>query len=646
MTAIRRDHIGPEAEAQIDGRSVQGRWTARYVRAATDDPAARAAFFSVQDAERWAFALAEGDGARYLAERLAEYLWKLRATSDDWPAVLHTWLADPAQWRGVDAGAVRFACGRIERSFPGGSLMLAWLGMPGVSVIDRFGNAAWLDTTTAPGDAWTPESGDDLPLLRSVYGPLSDFRRLVLLTAEAASLIEDVPDMTAMETALAFDSLADGAGDDLALFDVTLARVALIEDRVDLRCRWVGPALCDLEWEPLDQASGYRIEAAATPDFAAPELLAELTDGRQVRYRFAPPVEGARYYRVIPLAGSGLGMPSEPVAALPLALPVPVMAAPRWASGGALRLRWTPVPMASGYEVECAPDEEFEASEATIVYRGERPEVTLAGDTPPGQYYRVRSVNALYAPGAPSMWSAPVRGPLRLETPVFTQITARRLAWERVPGAGVYEVRVTPPGMDPEQGEEVFTEEPACATTGEGASYQVRALRGQGDKGAASEWSAPVTIAPHAQAKASRALAIPALILVALAALAVGVGIGVAGPEIYRNGQGDETPTVLGTASEAPHAFAPCVVLERPGDVRLPVYAAPDTSSPVRYPDLPRLAVINGRLDTTDARWRAVVGQTAAGVPVIGWVLLPDDLDEVALYGGSCDPARLPVWEG
>ena len=80
--------------------------------------------------------------------------------------------------------------------------------------------------------------------------------------------------------------------------------------------------------------------------------------------------------------------------------------------------------------------------------------------------------------------------------------------------------------------------------------------------------------------------------------------------------------------------------------VRLPVYAAPDTSSPVRYPDLPRLAVINGRLDTTDARWRAVVGQTAAGVPVIGWVLLPDDLDEVALYGGSCDPARLPVWEG
>ena len=119
MTAIRRDHIGPEAEAQIDGRSVQGRWTARSVRAATDDPAARAAFFSVQDAERWAFALAEGDGARYLAERLAEYLGSCAATSDDWTRCVAHRLADPAQWRGVDAGGVALRVRAIERSFPG-----------------------------------------------------------------------------------------------------------------------------------------------------------------------------------------------------------------------------------------------------------------------------------------------------------------------------------------------------------------------------------------------------------------------------------------------------------------------------------------------------------------------------------------------
>jgi len=641
MTAIRRDHLGPDSEPQQAGRSAHGRWSARYIRVEPSAASARAALFSVQDAERWAFALAEGEGASFFARRVCEYLWKLRATGDDWPAVLHTWLSDAAQWRGAQAGALRFACGRLDRSGPGGSLMLAWLGMRGVGLLDRYGRAAPLTTATAPDEVWTPQSGDDLPALHSFYCPVTNAARVVLLTASAASLLEDLPDMTPSELALAFASLADGAETDLALLDLSLARAQVLDDSVVVRCRWIGPAQCDLEWEPMPQATGYRIEGAATPDFAAPELLAELTDGRQVRYSFAPPVEGARYYRVVPLVGSGIAAPSEPVTALPLTLPVPVMGSPRWVSEGALRLRWTPVPVASGYEVESAPGDDFEESEAAIVYRGDRPEVTLPADTPPGQYYRVRTLNALYAPGAPSPWSEPVRGPFRLATPVFTQITARRLTWERVPGAGAYEVRVTPPGLDPEQGATVVTEEAAHEASGAAASYQVRALRARDDRHAASEWSAPVAISPQARV-ARGGWAIPAPLLVALVALAVGVGIGFAGHEIFEDGEGGAASPDGGR----PPAFAPCVALEHPEGVRLPVYAAPDESSPVRYPDLPRLAVINGRLADTEARWRAVVGQTAAGVPVIGWVLLPDDVDEAALYGGSCDPAGLPPWEG
>ena len=417
-------------------------------------------------------------------------------------------------------------------------------------------------------------------------------------------------------------------------------------ETVRVLCHWTDSAMCELEWEPLPQATGYRVEWSASPDFEAPELVAEMMDGRQVRYRIAPPVDLTRYYRVVPLVGSGAAAPSEPVTALPLTLPVPVMGAPRWVSEGALRLRWTPVPVATGYEVETAPTEDFEEPDARVVYRGERPETTLARSTPLGRYYRVRALNALYAPDVPSAWSEPVRGPGRLATPVFTQITARHLAWEGVPGAGVYEVRVTPPGRDPEQGEEVFTEEPSIAASGEAASYQVRALQARGNERAASEWSTPVTISPRAQQPTQRGLAIPALILVALAALAVGVGIGVAGPQVFRNEEPDDPPVVSEAGTPDARPFAPCVALEPPEALRLPVYAAPDEASPVQYPDLPPLSVFYARLDAGETGWRAVVGQTAAGVPVIGWVLLAPEVDEAALYGGTCDPSRLPVWEG
>lgn len=694
MTSLQRMIVGPDGRSEDRGRSAHGRWGAFYHRGPDDASPARAAFHAVQDAERLAFALAEGEGAAFLAECVAEFLWTQPGeVGAAWPGVLYDWLADAPQWEIATAGAVRFACGRLDRAPSGGRMALAWLGMEGVCLFGARGHPLMLDTSVQDDDVWTPGAGRDLPALHSFSGTLYDAARLVVLSRSAAPLIPDLPEMTTPEIGLALGALSDGARADLAVFDLWIEPVVIMGDQIVVRCRWVEPSACELAWEQLPEATGYRIEEAPTPDFGAPSLLAELTDGRQVSYRFAPPPDGARYYRVVPLVGGALGAPSAPVAALPLTLPVPVLVPIRWAREDSLRLSWTPIPAASGYEVEAASEDDFAPPDAAIVYRGERAEVTLPGDTALGRYFRVRAINALYAPGMPSAWSEPVRAPSRLATPVFSEITARRLAWERVPGARTYEIRVTPVGRDPEQGESIFSGEAACPAADGPASYQVRALRGPDDERTASAWSVPVTIAPHPAGAdvTRRALAIPALIAVALAALAVGFWLGVAGLEAYRMAQATTTPTPLDPAAQAATrvarmqaetfaALAPqlatalagaeadnaalratqdrwiaaeatraaqpttCLVIERPAGLRLPVYAAPDEASRRRAEDLPAWAAVRARLEDAGARWRAVIGVTAAGETVGGWVRLPDEVDEAALYGGVCDPARLPVW--
>src|SRR5690606_6111375 len=181
---------------------------------------------------------------------------------------LHAWLADTGQWQDIDAGAVRFVCGRIDRGTFGGALSLAWLGMRGVGLLGPQGAAIPLERMTAADEVWTPQVGEDLPALHAYTGPLTDVGRVVLLTRGAESLIRDLPDMTASETALALESLADGAGADLLLFDLAPDRAPVAEETVRVVCRWTDPALCELEWEPLPQATGYRVEWSSGPDFA------------------------------------------------------------------------------------------------------------------------------------------------------------------------------------------------------------------------------------------------------------------------------------------------------------------------------------------------------------------------------------------
>ena len=146
----------------------------------------------------------------------------------------------------------------------------------------------------------------------------------------------------------------------------------------------------------------------------------------------------------------------------------------------------------------------------------------------------------------------------------------------------------------------------------------------------------------------NRALRSPAADPSALAALRSVVRDCVGGRRRFpRRGSLTTRPSLQrgGHAGCAP--FAPCVALEPPEALRLPVTQAPDESIPCSIKRLPP-----GRLVLQRARWTRARAVVAGGrrqtqrAPVIGWVLLPDDLDEVALYGGSCDPARLPVWEG
>jgi len=549
MTPLRQLILGSSDFAFERGQSVHGRWRAGYARAAAS--AVPAALALTLDAARLVFVLAEGPSALDFAERLGEALWTLETVGDDWPAPLVTWLDDGARWTDLPAGTVRFVVGRIDRQPPVSFLSLAWLGLPPVRLLDRSLSPVDLGAREQVSEAhWSAQRGvvPDLTALGTYRSSLFGMERLLLLSTGAQRLADDLPDLTHAQLQQALQDWRDGASGDLIALDVRLAPVLAMPSAVTLSCRWVAPDLVELRWNPAPNATGYRLETSAAPDFAAPDLLAELTDGRQVRYVFSPPPEQRLYVRVVPLNQGNAGLASAPVCPLPLTLVAPVLGPVRWAADGGYLLHWTPVPQANGYEVQAASGERFEAGEATIVYRGERPECRLPLGTPPGHFYRVRSLNALYAPATPSPWSEAVQAPTRLDTPVFTEVSHERLAWTPVAGAQSYQLQIVPLDMDGQRGEEVSVSEPGSAVSCVPGTYRVRALRQTGDPLTASEWSAPVTVAPVAAtpatlaAPSARSFA-PVIIGAALVALLVGAALGIGGLRVYQSANATRTPT-------------------------------------------------------------------------------------------------------
>ncbi|MBP8972330.1 MAG: hypothetical protein KBH93_00530 [Anaerolineae bacterium] len=588
MTTIQRLFLGREASAFEQGHSLHGRWRAAYQRAAApDDKRTPAAFALTQDAARLVFVLAEGPAAAILAETLADRLWALEQVGDDWPAPLVAWLGDGALWRDAPAGPACFAAGRLDRQQPVGAVALAWLGCAGVRLLDRALLQVEAEHPAVPEGTWSPEGGiaPDSAALGWQRGSLFGLDRLVIVSNGAAPLAADLPDMATADVRQALLDWSAESARDLVLFDLHLAPVVSQPSAVALTYRWIAPELCELCWNPSPNATAYRLEVSAAPDFASPTLLAELTDGRQIVYRFSPPPGRITYYRVVPLDQGVAGPPSEVICPLPLAITAPVLLPPSWSPDGGPALRWTPIPQATGYEVQESTSERFESSETIIVYRGEQPGCDLPPETPAGRFYRVRALNTLYAPETPSPWSAPVQAPAHLDTPVFTHVTSERLAWTPVAGAHAYVLHITPQGQDEGQGEDITITEPSSAIAHVHATYRVRALRAPGDMRSASEWSAPATVAPPRAAGGlapnSRPVA-PLIIGAALVALLVGAALGVVGLRAYQDANATATPNATATGAAVRAAFA--AELTATADAFTATPSPTPTASPTRTP--------------------------------------------------------------
>ncbi len=552
MSSVQRFQLGPDAAPIRQGRSSHGRWRAA-VQPAGQAPATPGAadvvLDVIQDADRLAFALAEGPAAALVAEHLTDRLWTRGSDGDDWPAPVLDWLTDGDTFASAPDGLTGFITGRLERNIAGGRIFLAWLGMTGVRLIDRTRSLVELDLAVLPDEGWTPGGGLQPPgaALHAHHGALYGLERLFVFSTGARPIGNDLPDLPQAELERALEDWAAESDRGLAIFDLRLNLLLIEPDRVAVRYRWTSPDTCALTWTPVEHATGYRVEESPTPAFDEIALLAELTDQRQVQYRLSPPVNSPRYYRVVPINRGVPGMPSEPMVITPLALSAPVLEPVRWASDGGYNLNWSPVVQATGYEVETAPSAVFEPHESAIVYRGEAAEAHLSPDTPPLSFFRVRAINVLYAPHAPSDWSRPQQAPAQLETPVFTEVSARKLAWAPVPGARHYAVHVTPRDQDEGQGEDYFTAETFCGVADQPATYRVRALRDRDDAHTASAWSEAVKIAPSGQGAhgvQERFLA-PLMVGAALVALILGAALGAAGLSAYQDYRATDLPTLI-----------------------------------------------------------------------------------------------------
>ena len=65
----------------------------------------------IQDADRLAFALAEGPAAALVAEHLTDRLWTRGSDGDDWPAPVLDWLTDGDTFASAPDGLTGFITG-------------------------------------------------------------------------------------------------------------------------------------------------------------------------------------------------------------------------------------------------------------------------------------------------------------------------------------------------------------------------------------------------------------------------------------------------------------------------------------------------------------------------------------------------------
>lgn len=146
----------------------------------------------------------------------------------------------------------------------------------------------------------------------------------------------------------------------------------------------------ELGWTRSAQARRYRLQLAASADFAQPLIDRQDLDGSTLRVALPP---GQYHWRLASIAGENDQGPfgdAQPFTLRPLP-PSPPPAEPQ-IDGEKLQLRWAAAPGVARYQLQLARDPGFEPllTEATT----EAPSITL--DRPgPGRYHlRVRSLDA------------------------------------------------------------------------------------------------------------------------------------------------------------------------------------------------------------------------------------------------------------
>lgn len=471
------------------------------LRAVLHNPTPEAASAQMRvryDDQHFIFAFGQGREAVALTEQTIEWLWhsfpQKNAGLAEFADAFYTYLQHEARSIGESDTAHSIVIGALTRDVPEGRLWLSWLGTSGLRLLNNRRTPLTIDEGLFPGEGWSPVHGVTPERVRPHAQVFSIFQvdRLLVFSSPLRSLIDELPFIG--KVALQRIAENNAQTSPTMLMDLRLYKVNPDPGDVSVYYRWENAHEVVLTWTNNPRATGYRIEQAASPDFADAVVVVDMTDGRQRVHTVQPPTTGETYYRVVPYSQNMPGKPSIPIMVTPIQLTSPVLQLIEWGHEGFI-VAWSKIAQANMYEVESSPDSEFDSSQTVMLYRGSETTFETEDTHPSGWFFRVRSANTLFAPRNPSQWSKGMQAPKRLATPTFESVTLNRITWTPIRGARVYEVRQQTGEHQKNHKMHVveghnFFEPPKHRPSG----YQVRALHRLGDELTASHWTELVVV--------------------------------------------------------------------------------------------------------------------------------------------------------
>ena len=439
----------------------------------------------------WVFVV--GESSEALAELALQHFWEQFPTIETNHEMLSTQLYEllqnDARKVGKSSAVHSIVVGALSRQIDTGRAWLAWLGTAGVRALDLNQEVLSIEKGLLAGEGWSPVHGIVPEKARPHTEILTTnaLDRILVFSNSLRPAIDEIPYIGRA----ALQRVAESSTKNIpsVLFEVMPYQVASLPEAVTITYRWDSAYEATLMWSGSPNATGYRLEQATSPYFENPTLVAELSDARQRLYRIQPPPQVEVYYRVVPIAKNMAGKPSAPVVVTPIPLISPIIRNITWLPEDGLRIEWSILIHADGYELEASPDPDFDSPQTTIIYQGPENSFDIREDSKVGWYFRVRSNNSHFAPRTPSLWSEAKLAPLHLDPPAFEQVTPDKLIWKPVSGAAFYEIQ------DTSTKNVIQTDELSHQLADNKQTvYRVRALRGSGVDNTASPWSHSVAV--------------------------------------------------------------------------------------------------------------------------------------------------------